>query len=342
LEGLIPYLERIDASNIYSNYGPLVDEFEDRLCSYFGVKRDQLCTSVNATQALEGAIRTSGSSPKSIWELPSWTFTATAAALYASGSQGYFSDIDENWRVVPTEKFKYLIDVLPFGDSLNLERLPSSIDTILVDAAASFDALQSVNLSANTRIGVVVSFHATKTLSTGEGAVFFSNDTEWVRNFKAWTNFGFHGTRHSSSVGTNAKMNEYAAALGLASLDSWDQSRLKWKKVMKMAVDAAIRNGFEVQPALKKNLVSPYWIIQGKNPKQIESVRLRLNSSGIDTRYWWEKGCAEMKAYRGVNSGSLIQTKLLSELYLGLPLSTHMTEEDFDRVEFQLISSKET
>jgi dTDP-4-amino-4,6-dideoxygalactose transaminase len=128
-------------------------------------------------------------------------------------------------------------------------------------------------------------------------------------------------------------MNEYAAAIGLASLDNWDQSRLNWKKVMKIAVDTSERTGFEVHPALTKNFISPYWIIKASTPQQLKRIQSELRGAGIDTRNWWEQGCAKMPAYKNMICGSLAQTNQLSELTLGLPLSIHMVREDFIKIE---------
>ena len=55
-ETLIPYLQRIDASGWYSNFGPLLAEFEGRLASHFGCEPTQLTVVANATAALELAL----------------------------------------------------------------------------------------------------------------------------------------------------------------------------------------------------------------------------------------------------------------------------------------------
>jgi dTDP-4-amino-4,6-dideoxygalactose transaminase len=332
---LKPYLERIDNSHIYSNFGPLVNEFESRLAEYFQIPVEQLATCSNATDAIEGAIRTSGS-VNEIWDAPSWTFTATAAALVASGASFTFRDIDQTQRIRIDSGFKNIVEVLPFGEGLDFDRHIYTTQNLLIDAAASFDALKAIELPTDRRVGIVLSFHATKTLSTGEGGLFISNDPEWVLEFKKWTNFGMWGSRISTIPGSNSKMNEYSAAIGLSSLDSWPKARLDWQAQMKQAKKLSFKYGLNMNRSLERGIVSPYWIVTLPSSNEVSSLIHCLNAANVDWRRWWEHGCAKMNAYSHVHSEQLRETDTVSKSQIGLPLHLSLDEKDWLAIEESL------
>jgi dTDP-4-amino-4,6-dideoxygalactose transaminase len=116
------YLEEIDSNNIFSNFGPLNSRLIANLASYMGLESWQIQTVANATLGIEGAIATANISLTHKWAMPSWTFTATAAACSRSGIDFQFVDIENSWRADLDGHFAGLVDVLPFGDDLNFKR----------------------------------------------------------------------------------------------------------------------------------------------------------------------------------------------------------------------------
>src|ERR1700686_1257154 len=84
-EQIAPYLRAIDASRIYSNFGPLSLSLEERLAAHFGVKREMITTTANATQALTLTLTTLGAQPGTLCVMPAWTFIASAHAASSSG-----------------------------------------------------------------------------------------------------------------------------------------------------------------------------------------------------------------------------------------------------------------
>ena len=333
------YLKRIDENLIYSNFGPLNLELIARLAGYFNLNINQIATASNATLGLHGAISTSGYSSSGHWSVPSWSFTATAAAAVASGIDFSFTDVDLEGRIIPDEKSTSVVDVLPFGDDLAIDRLPGKIEVVVVDAAASFDALKSLKFKSSKRVGIVVSLHATKLLGAGEGGIFISNDTEWVTRFKKWTNFGFTdgAVRESEFLGTNAKLSEYAAATALASLDSWADRRTKLQELNRVALDISLTAGLSPIAALQKNYATPYWIVETESPIHKLEISMRLKSDGISFRDWWAGGCHKMPAYRNVPRTELRNTELLSEIQLGLPFHNQLSGNDLDRIKRALL-----
>ena len=98
---------------------------------------------------------------------------------------------------------------------------------VIMDAAAGFDT------AVLSPIPTIVSLHATKALGCGEGGFVMSTDKELISRITGRSNFGFMSRREAMSVGTNAKMSEYHAAVGLSALDEWPKTRATLMKIAK-------------------------------------------------------------------------------------------------------------
>lgn len=332
-EKILPYLRRIDEAGIYSNFGPLEKEFSKKLSNYFQIPNEWVATCSNATLALQGALETSGASTDIIWELPAWTFTATAAALNSSGYSGKFVDVDIQGKMIPSSRAKAIIDVLPFGDSWDNSRLSESLEFVVVDAAASFDALANFPRDLDRHFGMILSFHATKILPAGEGAIFISNSPEWVEKFRNWTKFGMESGRISSFPGTNAKMSEYSAAVGLASFEDWPRVRLSWVKLIENALRISNQFGLRCCGTLEKGIVTPYWIVELNSEFEKIAFVDHLENLKIETRNWWESGCHTMPAYAHFERQDLSTTELIASRSVALPFHLRLTEMDWQRIE---------
>jgi dTDP-4-amino-4,6-dideoxygalactose transaminase len=288
------------------------------------------------TLALEGAVSTSGAPEDSEWEIPSWTFAATASAVLRSKMNPIFCDVTDSWRVKPSVSARYVIDVLPFGDEVDFERL-GDYEALIVDAAASFDSLKSFFHSGYQKFAMVISLHATKNMPAGEGAVFISNDLEWTRKFKEWSNFGFQtATRESIHVGTNAKLSEYSAAVGLQSLSEWPFDSEIWRNNLNEAQSISNDCKLEVHPAMAKKFITPYWLIRFQNPSMKQKAKNIFTKNLIETRDWWGQGCHKMKAFSHIKKYDLSKTESLSETTLGLPFHKQLSSEDFERIRMSL------
>lgn len=325
-------LKLIDESGIYSNFGPLNLELIDRISNHFRIPNSHICTVANATLGLEGAIRTANKN-EALWSIPSWTFTATAAAVINSGNSIEFLDIDEGWRVTPTPTTRNLVDVLPFGGALDLDRLPNGIENLVIDAAASFDTLEFRNFLSERKFGLVISLHATKLMQSGEGGIFISNDVQWVERFKSWTNFGMSQDRTSNFLGTNAKLSEYSSAVGLASLKNWNRDRQDWMSQTLKAREISHRFELEVLPPMENLRITPYWIIKTSH---VERIKKELIRAEIPYRLWWGKGCHKMPAYSNSYLTPLPNTDLAAGNYLGLPFHLFLNRSQWLRIEMAL------
>ncbi|MBI3860693.1 MAG: aminotransferase class I/II-fold pyridoxal phosphate-dependent enzyme [Planctomycetia bacterium] len=227
-------LQRIEAMldrRWLSNQGPLVSEFEERIAAYVGAKH---CIAMcNATVALEIAIRALGLTGEVI--VPAFTFIATAHALQWQEITPVFCDIDPNthtldpeWvRRMITPRTSGIIGVHVWGRACPIDALTEIADenglSLLFDAAHAFGASYRGRMIGGFGAAEVFSFHATKFINCGEGGAVVTNDDCLAEKMRLMRNFGFSGLDQVTYIGTNGKMPELSAAMGLTTFESRDE-----------------------------------------------------------------------------------------------------------------------
>lgn len=217
--------------NWLTNNGPYVQEFEAKIASFVGVHH---CVAMcNATVSLEIAIRALGLTGEVI--VPSFTFVATAHALQWQEITPVFCDIDPRTHNLDpsqvermiTPRTSGIIGVHTWGRSCDIDSLQSIADRrnlqLMFDAAHAFGC--SYRGKSIGRFGrcEVFSFHATKFFNSFEGGAVLTNDDELAEKMRLMRNFGFRGYDNVIYIGTNGKMTEVCAAMGLTSLESVDK-----------------------------------------------------------------------------------------------------------------------
>ena len=242
LSALADELREIEASGIYSNFGPVSRRAETQLTEHFFGGRGASLLVNNATSGLMLAIRESfdPGAGRRYALMPSFTFAATAHAAIWAGLTPLFCDIDaDRWIADPAaedellERYRGQIAcVVPyacFGTWLDLDRYERLFRDegvgIVVDAAASLGTtgVDRTGFGTGFSHAVVFSMHATKTFATAEAGLIYSADDERLHRLRAMSNFGFVESRSASLPGLNAKLTEYGALLVLAKLRDFDR-----------------------------------------------------------------------------------------------------------------------
>lgn len=213
-----------------TNNGPFVQEFESRIADLLKVKH---CIAVcNGTVALEIAIRAVGLRGEVI--IPSFTFIATAHALQWQEITPVFADIDPRTHNLDpasvermiTPRTTAIMGVHLWGRPCNIEDLTEIAQRhhlkLLFDASHAFGCSYRSQMIGSFGDAEVFSFHATKFVNCLEGGAIVTNNDELAAKIRLMKNFGFAGFDNVSYIGTNGKMNEMSAAMGLTSLDGMD------------------------------------------------------------------------------------------------------------------------
>ena len=216
-----------------TNNGHYVQKFEQEICDYLEVK---YCTVVaNGTIALEIMARAAGLYDEVI--VPAFTCVATPHALAWQGMTPVFCDIDPLTHNIDPLKVEALITPRTTGilavhlwgrpcDTDKLELIAIKHDLkIVFDACHAFGNSHQGIMIGNFGDAEAFSFHATKYFNSFEGGAIVTNDEKIAERVKLMVNFGykFQQPNEVYMVGTNGKMTEIAAAMGLVSLDSIDE-----------------------------------------------------------------------------------------------------------------------
>lgn len=340
LEAVTPYLRQIDEARWYSNYGPMVLSLEARLAARFSTPT-AVATVSSGTQALTLALQALGAQHGGFCVLPSWTFVATAHAVVQAGLNPWFVDVDpETWMLDP-EALRHLlwnapgpvravVPVAAFGrlpDIKAWELFQGSTGIpVVLDAAAAFDGVDDAPFPT------IVSLHATKILGVGEGGFVATRDQALAAMIRRRTNFGFLGNREAQVLATNAKLSEHAAALGLAGLDVWPMTRMRYMRTaqrLRIALVGAPEVIF--QPGWGDRWISTTCVVGLPNGRADE-IEAMLAAAGIETRRWWGQGCHRAAAFAGAAQTALPVTDVLSRSTIGLPFALDMTDEAITRI----------
>lgn len=333
---ITPYLKEMDEARWYSNFGPLITKFEERLANHFHIESKMITTASNGTLMLTAMLKAMNAAPGSLCIMPSWTFIATAAAAHYAGLIPYFVDVDRETQAInPTflkEKIKNIkqaigavIVIAPFGAPINREEWDNFTQEthipVIIDAAAAFDTVGRLSSMEIGSTPFMVSLHATKVFGIGEGGIALTHDQELIKRIRGYISFGFNMNREALIPGFNAKASEYMAAVGLASLDEWADTRLRWENVTHQYIEQLDKRSID-------HSLSPNWVSSTCNvilPLQADEMAELLRSEGIDTRKWWLNGCHLHQAYQHLPRDiDLSNTEWLSKSILGLPLAVDL------------------
>lgn len=341
-DALVPYLREIDASRIYANHGPLSRRLEARLAAHVGAPQaEDVCVAVNATAALTATLMALNADPGSYCMMPSWTFAASGHAVVQAGLVPWFVDVRlDDGALTPDAAGAYaarapghvgaVLAVSPFGAPVEAHgwcafQQRTGIP-VAIDAAAAVDSVRA------TAVPTVVSLHATKALAAGEGAFVAWTDRDGMRAIRRRINFGFAGTRQAASAAINAKMSEYAAAVGLAALDAWPATRAGFQRVA-LAYQHAFRQDRSValQRGYGENWISSTSVV--RVPRGcLGPVEAALADQGIATRRWWSDGLAAQSAFAAHPRTPLDATDVLAGRTLGLPCWVDLPSEACRRI----------
>ena len=216
--------------NWLTNAGPLVNELELRIADMVGAKH--CIVTCNGTVSLEIAIRAAGLKGEVI--VPAFTFVATAHALQWQEITPVFCDVDPRTHNIDparveeliTPKTTGIIGVHLWGRPCDVEALAEIAERrklkLMFDASHAFACSHEGRIIGGFGLAEVFSFHATKFFNTFEGGAIVTNNDELAAQIRLMKNFGFAGYDNVIYVGTNGKMTEICAAMGLTNLESLD------------------------------------------------------------------------------------------------------------------------
>jgi dTDP-4-amino-4,6-dideoxygalactose transaminase len=347
-ERLLERVNKLVDTRYLSNSGPFERELEHRICERLGVRH---CVAMcNATVALEILIRALNLRGEVI--VPSFTFVATVHALQWQQITPVFCDIDPLTHNLDPRKVESLITPRTTGIlGVHLWGRPCAIDelqeiansnglTLFFDAAHAFGCQYRSRKIGGFGAAEVLSFHATKFINAGEGGAVATNDAELAARLQLMKNFGFSGYDNVISIGTNGKMNELSAAMGLTNLESSEEfvraNRANFETYEKhlegMRGLSLLRHDGRDSPNYQYVVVEVDAGPLGLTRDQLVSV---LHAENVLARRYFYPGVHRMEPYRSdyPEAGSrLPATEAVAGRVLVLPTGAGVTEGDIQKI----------
>jgi len=283
--------------------------------------------------------------------VPSYTFIATAHALQWQEITPIFADIDptthnldpQSVRRMITPRTTGIIGVHLWGRAAPVRELQAIADEhglhLMFDASHGFGCTLDGKLLGSFGQCEVFSFHATKFFNTFEGGAVVTNDDALAEKMRLMRNFGFSGYDNVIYPGTNGKLTEIAAAMGLTNLESLDEfvavNRKNYQCYRRGVAALRGLNILEFNQSERNNY--QYIVLEVSPGCSVSRDRIIevLHAENILARKYFWPGCHNMEPYRSYypHAGLVLpNTGLVAERVVVLPTGTAMREEDIEMI----------
>lgn len=338
LEEVNELMKGIWASGIMTHNGPLVQRFEKECAEHLGVSHMVSCT--NGTIGLQMAIRALRLKGEII--TTPFTFIATINSILWEGCTPVFVDIDPETLCIDPKKIEekityHTVGIMPvhvFGNCCDIE----AIDAIAKkhNLKVIYDACHSVGVNYKGQSVFnygdisVTSFHATKMLNTTEGGGCFTLDKELDEKLRRIRFFGFENHADIVEDGTNGKMTEVHAAVGLANLKYLDAALEDRKRKYFIYKEALSKDKTLRFQKINEGCNYSYFPVIFKDEDTLLKVQARLNEDSIfPRRYFWPSvnTFTKLVPYTPMPVSEDIASRILC-----LPLYYTLEEKDIQRI----------
>ena len=320
-----------------TNDGELHNEFEEKLCNYLGVKYVSLFN--NATIALLIAQKAMDFKGEII--TTPYSFIGTAHSIKWNGLNPVFVDTDSKaGNLLPdkveeavTDKTGGILAVHNYGIPGNVEGMKKISEKyslpLIYDAAPAMGVKYKGKTIFNFGDLSVVSFHATKVFTTFEGGAIISRSAKMKEKIDQLKNFAILGPEKVGGLGINGKMNEAEAAMGLLQMRYIKRNIEKREKIYNLYVNAFKGMGsvryLSIPSHVNYNYAYfPLFFEAGISKR--DQVHKKLYDQNIICRKYWYPLISDHDIYSRYKKVNLINSKILSDSILCLPLYPDLTD----------------
>lgn len=326
-----------------TNMGPIHNRLKDQLKNYLKVSNIELF--VNGHLALYCAIKALGIKGEII--TTPFTFASTTNAIVQAGCTPVFCDVKPDYTIdetkieaLITKNTVAILGVHVYGNICNVE----AIDVIakkhnlkvIYDAAHAFGVEYKGRGICDYGDISMLSFHATKVFHTIEGGALCYNDGAFTEKIAKERNFGQNG-EELECFGTNAKMNEFQAAMGICNMRHIDdeiKSRGQAFELYNKRLSGV--NGVTLLPInydIKQNYAY-YPILIDKQKFGINRDELcdKLKAEDIYARKYFYPLVSANKEFGKDLTGATPCAKYYSENIMCLPMYAHLSAADVNKI----------
>lgn len=218
--------------------GPRNKKLEKKFAEYIGVK--YAIPVVNCTAGLHLALLALGIGPGDEVIIPDFTYPATAHAILYTGAKPVFVDVDiKTYNINPglieekiTPNTKAIIPVHVFGQCAEMTKIKKIAEkkglSVVEDAACAFGSKHQGKFAGTFGDISCFSFHARKSITSGEGGIVVTDNKEYADKIKSLVNFGIQPKYYDldnftvpifKDLGYNYKLSDISAAILLKQID---------------------------------------------------------------------------------------------------------------------------
>jgi dTDP-4-amino-4,6-dideoxygalactose transaminase len=354
LEDIREPLAEVLTSGRITNFGKYVQEFERETGAYLGTDTVTVSSGTTGLILALSALCPGLEGGKVI--IPSFTFIATAQAVLNAGAVPLFADIDDDLNISVSDVERLLSEHPDIRAviAVHMYGLPASASALarVVAAASSrlgrkiallFDAAHAFGAALDgKRVGgfgdaEVFSLSATKPLASVEGGLISSNDPETIQTIRYMRNYGFAANYNAQYRGTNGKMSELHAIVGLFNLRRIDA-------LLKARRDRAQRYRDQIEGSTRFETIFPpagsihtfkdftIQIPEGARPGARDQVIRDLAKANIEARAYFDPPVHEQSYFRRFANRPLPKTERASRRVITLPFFTSISDGEIDYV----------
>ncbi len=347
MERYIEELNKIWNSRWMTNNGPEYVEFQSKLEELLENKVELY---VNGHMALDIAIKALELKGEVI--TTPYTFASTTHALVMNGLTPVFCDIGDDYTIdvdkieeLITDKTCAILAVHVYGCICDVDKIEEIAHRhnlkVIYDAAHAFAVKKKGKSIAGYGDISMFSLHATKVFNSIEGGILAYHDEKYARELRNLRNFGIENEESITSVGLNAKMNEFAAAMGICNLEILEEAiaarRIIVEKYLEIiqcskGIKTLNYENFKNNDIEYNYAYMPIEIDESITGFTRDDLHSFLKTKNIGARKYFYPIVTDYECYRDkFNSNLTPNAKKVGDRILTLPLSASMTEEEVSR-----------
>ena len=321
-------------------------QFEQRFAQVVGAQH--ATTMANGTVALHAAYM-SLTEPGDEVIVPALTFFATASMVSFAGGKPVFCDVDRKTFTIDlndveskiTSKTKAIAPVHLFGNACDIDEIRSLADRyglrVVWDAAQAHLAKYKGNDVGAFGDVVCYSFYATKNMTTGEGGMITSDDEEIIKNCVLIKHQGQTGKYFHTVLGTNYRMTDIQAAIGLVQLEQlpWYTERRRENASYLMTnlceietITVPYAHDFVEHSYHHFTVLLDIEALDVSRDQFVE----RLLSMGVQAGVNYPTPLHKQPVFKEAGQNSLPNAEWIAQRCVSLPVHPHLTENDLQRI----------
>lgn len=348
LDEYVDEIKPIFQSKWLTNKGEKHEALESSLKRFLGV--NNLTLFVNGHLALYLAIKSFDFAPGSEVITTPFSFASTTHAIVQNGLKPVFCDIEPGNCTIDTNKIEELITdktvaIVPvhvYGYICDVEKIQEIAERhnlkVIYDAAHVFGVEYNGSSIANWGDMSMFSFHATKVFNTIEGGALAYKDKNFEQRLNYLKNFGIEDAENVKDIGINAKMNEFAAAMGICNLRHFEEEIKKREHVFNRYMERLFGVPGLYIPSLQDGVKPNYAYFPVFFDKQVfgqdrDEIYAKLEMKNIYARKYFYPLISDYDCYRNWYDSTLTPiAKKMSDSVLTLPMYADLSLEVVDEI----------